>query len=521
MRRLLVALVIGLILLLALAPFATILIPVIRDSPASSVTVIRNGDQLLVEGNIAKDFSGPILYGHYTLEDSNSTEYFVRQFNYSIVYGELASTESAESDVCLLLLASDQVTSLSSGGEILCSHQSHVGNGPGSISNITIPGRGFVLSEGYKVDIGTVSQLYPYQVSAPRLNSHFLSLSFSLSLQISKNTELLGTFSQRSPFRDREFVPNPVRKYAPYTDFMNNQTTPAEVYSIGVFLSSISHYYQNRATIEVWKGQSLILSKTMFLHDPHFSDPPSGTLIPINLTLMPRENISVRGRIATDVPQVYDFVSFIMSNSSLVRVNESSLFANYVDVNGDGYPDYMDYDVQGTIWADTTRPNLQGAHDTQFPWARLIPPFSSIKASDKSASVVTITTENGGCLLLERNESIVHYQFVLHYCNEANVPQSQPNLIAWGDFTGNGFLDRLRIDPNNAILYVALGGPTGLAKESVWFTGGYEIDGFSVEHSYSNNKDVLFVESHGIPSAYSQRGENMAFVAIGLPYGLG
>src|SRR5712664_709942 len=476
MGRLLVAPVIGLTLLLALTPFAVILLPVIRDLPASSVRVIRNGDQLLVEGNISKDFSGPILYGAYTFEDNNSTEYLVRQFNYSIAYGELAPTESAESDVCLLLLASDQITSLSSGGEILCSHQSHFGNGPGNISNITIPGRGLALRQGYKINIGSVSQLYPYQVSALRLNSQFLSLSFSLSLQISKNTSILGTFSQRSPFRDREFVPDPAREYAPYTDFMNNRTTPAEVYSIGVFPSSISHYYQNRATVEVWKDQNLILSKTMFLHDPHFPDPPSSALIPLNLTLMPGENISVRGRIAADIPQVYDFVSFIMSNSSLVRVNERSLFPGYVDLNGDGYPDYMDYDVQGTIWADTTRPNLQGAHDTQFPWARLIPPFSSIYISDSSASVVTITTKSGACLSLERNERIVHYQFVLHYCNEANVPRPQPNdLIAWGDFTGSGFLDRLRVDPSNLNFYVALGGPTGLAKESIWFTGGTAI----------------------------------------------
>ena len=483
--------------------------------------MIRSGDQVLVEGNIAKGFSGPILFGQYTFDDKNSTEYFVRQFNYSIVYGELASIESSESDVCLVMLASDEITSLSSGGEILCAHQSHVGNGPGNVSNITIPGRGFALLEGYKLNIGSVSQLYPNQVSAARLSSHFLSLSFSLSLQISKNTGVLGTFSERSPFRDREFVPNPAREYAPYTDFMNNQATPVEIYSIGVFLSSISHFYKNRATVEIWKGQNLILSKTMFLHDPHFSDPPSSTLIPLNLMLMPGENISVRGRISTDISQVYDFVTFIMSNSSLVRLNERSLFPSYVDLNSDGYPDYMDYDVQRTIWADTTRPNVQGAHDTQFPWARLIPPFSNINISDKSASVVTIATENGACLLLERNEPIVHYQFVVHYCNEVNVPLGPNDLTAWGDFTGSGFLDRLRIDPSNLNFYVALGGPTGLAKESVWFTLHSAIDKFSVEHNHANIKAVVYVEANGIPSAYAQSGDSTTFESIGLPYVLG
>jgi hypothetical protein len=259
----------------------------------------------------------------------------------------------------------------------------------------------------------------------------------------------------------------------------------------------------------------------MFLHDTRYSDPPSGTLIPVNLTLMPGESISVRGRIAVDIAQVYDFVSFIMSNSSLARVNEKGLFPNYVDLNGDGYPDYMDYDSQGTIWADITRPNLQGAHDTQFPWARLIPPFSSYGISDTSASVGTITTENGACLLLDRNEAILPYQFIIHYCNEGNVPQPRANdRIAWGDFTGSGFLDRLRIDTSSLQFYVALGGPAGLAKESLWFNGRTAIDKLFVEHNYANNKDIFYVESNGIPSAYEQGTDSMHFEAIGLPYGL-
>ncbi len=520
MRRLVGVLVIGLVLILATTPFTTVLFDSINP-PTSTVNVTRNGEEVLIEGNIAKDFSGPILFGQYTFEDDNPSEYLVTRFNYTIVYGELAPNESAESDVCLVMLPTDQVTTLSSGGEILCSHQSHVGNAPENSSNVTIPGEGFALHRGYKLNIGSVSQLYPSQVSALRLNSYFLSLSFSLSLRISGDNNLPGTFSERSPFRDREFVPDPAREYAPYTDFMNNHTAPVEVYSIAVFLSSISHYFQNRATVEVWKDHSLILSKTMFLHDPRHSDPLSSALIPLNLTLMPGENISVRGRIAAGISQVYDFVSFIMSNSSLARVNEISLFRNRVDLNVDGYPDYMDYDVQGTIWADITRPNLQGAHDTQFQWARLIPPFASTSISDTSASILRITTDNGACLSLERNENIVHYQFVIHYCNEDSVPKPSPSdWVAWGDFTGDGFLDRLRIDSVNWNFYVASGGPTGLNGETPWFNLGKTVDKLFVEHDYAANKDFVYLESGGVPALFAQDGNSLSFEPAVLPYGL-
>ena len=518
LRRLIVVLAGVLLVIVVSTPYVTVLFDSQRTLPASSVTVVRNGDELHIQGNIAKDYSGPILFGQYTFSDDNSSVYYVRQFNYSIIYGELYSTESAESDVCLVMLAHDQVTTLSSGGEMLCAHQSHVGNGPGSVSNVTVPGQGFALRNGYKLNIGSVSQLYPNQVTAARLDSNFLSLSFSLTMLVGNNNGSLGTFSERSPFRDREFVPDGSREYAPYTNFVNNQSSPVEVYSVGVFLSSISHFYQNQAAVEVWKNQALVLSQKMFVHDVRYSDSASSRLIPLNLTLNPGDIISVRGRVAANISQVYDFVSFIMTSNSLARVNETSLFPGYADLNGDGYPDYMDYDVQGTIWADITRPNLDGAHDTQFPWARLIPEYSSIGISDKSASLVTILTYNRACLNLERNEAIVHYQFVIHYCNEENVTQPSPgDRVVWGDFTGDGFLDRLRIDPSNSAFYVALGGPAGLAKESLWFTLGRPIDKLFVEHDPSSDRDVVNLETGGMAEAFGDNGTN-AFVQIAMPY---
>ena len=54
MRGLVGVLVIGLVLILATTPFTTVLFDSINP-PTSTVNVTRNGDEVLVEGNIAKD----------------------------------------------------------------------------------------------------------------------------------------------------------------------------------------------------------------------------------------------------------------------------------------------------------------------------------------------------------------------------------------------------------------------------------------------------------------------------------
>ena len=92
--------------------------------------------------------------------------------------------------------------------------------------------------------------------------------------------------------------------------------------------------------------------------------------------------------------------------------------------------------------------------------------------------------------------------------------------MAWGDFTGDGFLDRLRIDSVNWNFYVALGGPTGLNGETPWFTLGKTIDKLFVEHDYGGNKDFVYLESGGVPAVFSQDGNSLSFEPAVLPYGL-
>ena len=92
--------------------------------------------------------------------------------------------------------------------------------------------------------------------------------------------------------------------------------------------------------------------------------------------------------------------------------------------------------------------------------------------------------------------------------------------MAWGDFTGDGFLDRLRIDSVNWIFYVALGGPTGLNGETPWFNLGKTIDKLFVEHDYAANKDFVYLESGGVPELFAQDGNSLSFEPAVLPYGL-
>ncbi|HEX4919345.1 MAG TPA: hypothetical protein VFV92_01220, partial [Candidatus Bathyarchaeia archaeon] len=72
LRRLIILLAVVLLLIMVSTPYVTVLFDSQRTLPASSVTVVRNGDELHIQGNIAKDINGPILFGQYTFSDNNS-----------------------------------------------------------------------------------------------------------------------------------------------------------------------------------------------------------------------------------------------------------------------------------------------------------------------------------------------------------------------------------------------------------------------------------------------------------------
>ena len=78
----------------------------------------------------------------------------------------LQNDESVESDVCMVITAADQSTSLSSGQEVFCNHEYFLKGGPddanhphGKFSKFVFP-NGFPFPPAFKLDVASVSQIF-------------------------------------------------------------------------------------------------------------------------------------------------------------------------------------------------------------------------------------------------------------------------------------------------------------------------------------------------------------------------
>ena len=101
------------------------------------------------------------------LNNFGLTEYRVIEFSWHMLYDGLLPGEAVESDVCLTIFDANKLTSLETGEELLCTHE-HVHRPkwddetwrPGNTSN-RIPGGGFALGVGMKLQLAGVSNCYP------------------------------------------------------------------------------------------------------------------------------------------------------------------------------------------------------------------------------------------------------------------------------------------------------------------------------------------------------------------------
>lgn len=458
-------------------------------------------DDIVVKGVISKYYNGPILSGGIWLTNNSTEEYRIKSINYVINYTGLYSDEAAESDVCLTVVPQISNGALSSGEELLCGHEHHKGSGRGDTLDQTLPLGGISLKPGYKMYFASVSQLHPQQVGEDRLNKDFLSVPFTIKLEKADLTDKIVVYSHRSPHRDRSFVADPAREYAPFTDYINNGDRIVSVVGLGVFPSSISHHLPNNLTVEVWVNDNLNEKFFIGSHSPIESDVQSNKLLPLNVELKKGDIISIRGRVDAGEAQVYDFAAFSFADGPLDRINETSITG--VDLNGDNYHDYIDYDNIGTVWVETTR---VGAHDTQFEWAWHIPRYDKIEVLEDGA-VFRLTSEAGLCLNLVRDKPV---KFTLHYCDESAVPIIEDrNQVAWGDFNGDGWIDRLRIEPLNNTYNVALGSKDKLQPESVWYSGKGNVDKIFVEHDFVTNKDKVYTEWQSLKEVYLENANGV------------
>jgi hypothetical protein len=83
-------------------------------------------------------------------------------------------------------------------------------------------------------------------------------------------------------------------------------------------------------------------------------------------------------------------------------------------------------------------------------------------------------------------------QFMLDYCQNTGSPSLASDV--WGDFNGDGFVDRLRVDVTAKAYMVALGSPQGLGPQSVWAGGYGAVDKMFVSDSNGDGSSDVMAE---------------------------
>ena len=196
----------------------------------------------------------------------------------------------------------------------------------------------------------------------------------------------------------------------------------------------------------------------------------------------------MKGRVFPKKAIVFDYAAFIFADKGMVPVDEN-LDILPVDLNGDGFNDIADLDSTGSIWVSIrVGPGFQ---NTQTEWARAIRADKIVRLprSDPSNPIVLQATSAAG-LCLNMTSVTAELRFLLEYCRNSGSP-SLPTDV-WGDFNGDRFIDRLRVDPSINAYLVALGSPQGLGTPMIWAGGFGAVEKMFVSDADGDGKsDVM------------------------------
>ena len=493
------------------------------------------------EGVARKAVNGNIISTERKLNNFGLTEYRVIEFSWHMLYDGLLPGEAVESDVCLTIFDANKLTSLETGEELLCTHE-HVYRPkwvddetwrPGNTSN-RIPGGGFALGVGMKLQLAGVSNCYPavpQEQMQQRLeaNPQMLAFHFRVLLRRVVPGTAPPTTSIRSPRRDRSIALSFANHDAPSTSYANTGDASVRVLGVGVFLSSLAHYVRSTHTIFVRVGPTTAFECLLPAHEPGRTSGSSTLVIPLNASLLPTQVVSVWVRvIGASVAFRFDAAAFVLTDASVGQLQPSTemqLFPNQVDLNADGFPDNVDYVEDGYMWAERTRVHCDGcdgAHDTQYasvgvhalPWdmrslratnVTLVAGFGELTPFFVFRGPASLQDPTGTliCLNVTRPSAKATIVFGVHYCNEERVPAVARNeWSAYADFDGDGLPDRVRCTAKgqpgqSRKLYLGQGGPAGLAPEQLWFETNTRIDHHYVERSPDHGRFVLVLETRG------------------------
>jgi hypothetical protein len=454
-------------------------------------------DKIVFSGTIHKNkTSDPrVLGGAYSLINSSGVEYRAVRFEYSLDTNGLLPGEAVESDVGLTILPKAEDVALNSGEEMVITHQYDAEPDNYGTAQMGIPEGGFKLVSGNKLSVGSVSAIFlksgggATAVNDSRLaDGAFMSMAYTVTFVRADLISTSPVTSYRSPYRDRSYVSDPSRKTAPYTEFNNTSTNVVNVSGIGIFLSNLSDSEPSTHSVSIIVNGATVWTISLPPHVPGISSLPIPMILPLSLALKPGDVVSIRGTITPNRAIVFDFAGYLIADEGLTPINEKLDILD-VDLNNDGMKDIVDIDAAGSIWVSIrVGNNLQ---NTEQEWARDVKNVDSLSVSPDYTATGAVnlraTNSNGLCLNLQN--SYATFQFFPSYCG-GDAPNP---AYVWGDFNGDGWIDRMRIavDPN--VYYVALGGPSGLGSETGWVYGYGVVDRMFV--SDSNSDGMSDIES--------------------------
>lgn len=467
-------------------------------SPVRKIILTEAPEHIVFKGNVVKaKTADPRVLGEANfLINQSGHEYRVVRMSWFLDRSQMRTGEAVESDIGFTIIPDDRKVALNSGEEIVMVHD--YASEPGKTtewSHNRIPAGGFPVKPGAKLSIGSVSAFFKSSgggavtIDDARLAAiPLMALEYEVELVRADRITAGAVTTYRSPYRDRAYVADPSRPIAPYTRFRNRSGQPVHVHGLGLFFSNLTSTEPSAHRVSILVNGESRISLDMGAHHPGKTLPAPPFFLPVDLTLQPGDTVAVQGTISVDGPLVFDFASFLMADPGL-EPDQERLSIIQSDLNGDKYPDLIDLDETGTIWASLGVPG--GHQDTQLEWMRNLPKIDRVTAADVSGDGIPdlkVEADNGFCMNLVAEPA--RMKFRASYC--ANPLDSTKTDDLWGDFNGDGWPDRFRIDAPSLRYLVALGSAQGLGPDAPWVIGYGKVDRLFAWDSNADGKtDIL------------------------------
>ncbi len=469
---------------------------------SGSVTLSKGHPKIIFSACLAKSKTADprSLGAAYFLVNKSGKNYRVTRLRYVLDSRALNIDEGAQTDFGFTVLPSKKIISLDSGEEAFITHRYDGAATLSQIHTLTLPRGGVTVPTGSRLAVSSTTSVYPKSgggpvaVSDSRLASgRFLTLCYEAEVQRADLVTQPAVSSVRSPYRDRSFVANAGRTIAPYTSFVNRSSKSVRVYGVTSFIANATDSVPSVHRTEILVNGALVKSIALPPHRPGTSTAIHPLIDPLNIVVRPGETITARGRVLTSKAIIFDYAAYLFADAGLTPSGEMLGLTN-LDLNGDGHPELVDIDAQGSIWVALRA--VDGTQTTQQEWARSLRGIDRLtmtrRASTGRPAVIQATNAQGLCLDLVADPSQAH--FSPGYCSDA--PSAYEERATWGDLNGDGWPDRLRIDPVDLRYMVALGGRSGLGLDIAWANGYGNVDRLFVSDSNGDGKDDIVMEWH-------------------------